>query len=543
MGAEDVRRMLPSMSWQQREIKTRSLGLAPSDIRVLQDLRPWMEAHAPAVIDECYAQLHRFEEVRRWLADPRDLARLKALQTDCLLSMTAGVPNETYLTHRLALDQAYERAGIPVQCYLAACDVLVRGLVRRLLRDYRNRRAVGVAAVNALMTAVHLDMQLALGASLSNQRREIEEAHRPFNARLHQTLQASEAKYRSLVENIPLLIFRMDLHGRCTFVNHAVDRLLGWQADALLQASRMRDLVGHPDDWPEAAIARALAGQMLQGVECRLRNRESGWRWCMLTLYPQRGRDDQIIGIEGLVQDITEQKRATQEMARAERLALAGQLASGLAHEVGTPLNVITGTAEYLLADLPPGDPRRADLEVINQETQRVADLVRRLLGLVRESGEPRTLLDVHTLLDHTLRLVEYRFEKEKIAVVKQYASYLPPVFGVRQQLEQVFLNLLVNAWHAMPQGGTLTLSTQAKAQDGIIQIADTGCGIPEEHLGRLFEPFFTTKPPEQGTGLGLPVAHHLITAHGGRIEIASQVQQGTTVTISLPLEVGEQNG
>ncbi|MGH8057983.1 MAG: protoglobin domain-containing protein, partial [Candidatus Entotheonellia bacterium] len=517
MGAEDGRRTLPSMPWQERETNPRSLGLASSDTKALQDLRPWIEAHAPAVIDECYAQLQRFEEARRWLADPNELARLKALQTDCLLSMTAGVPNETYLAHRLALDQAYERAGVPVQCYLAACDVLVRGLVRRLLRDYRNRRARGVAAVNALMTAVHLDMQLALDAALTHRRAENERAYRPLDARLHQTLQASEAKYRSLVENIPLLIFRMDLHGRCTFVNHAVERLLGWEADALVQISRMRDLVGHPDDWPEAAVARALAGQVVQGIECRLRSREGAWRWCMLTVYPQRERDGHIIGIEGLVQDITEQKRATQEMARAERLTLAGQLASGLAHEVGTPLNVITGTAEYLLADLPPGDPRRADLEVINQETQRVADLVRRLLGLVRESGEPRALLDVHTLLDHTLRLVEYRFEKEKIAVVKRYAPHLPPIFGVRQQLEQVFLNLLVNAWHAMPHGGTITITTQAKARDAIIQIADTGCGIPEEHLGRLFEPFFTTKPPEQGTGLGLPVAHHLITAHQGR--------------------------
>jgi signal transduction histidine kinase len=106
-----------------------------------------------------------------------------------------------------------------------------------------------------------------------------------------------------------------------------------------------------------------------------------------------------------------------------------------------------------------------------------------------------------------------------------------------------VFLNIQVNAWQAMPLGGMIRVTTQADRRRVIVRIADTGCGIPEEHLGRLFEPFFTTKSPEQGTGLGLPVAHHLIAAHGGHIEVASQVQRGTTVTIVLPRTSGEQNG
>jgi signal transduction histidine kinase len=142
----------------------------------------------------------------------------------------------------------------------------------------------------------------------------------------------------------------------------------------------------------------------------------------------------------------------------------------------------------------------------------------------------------VHSLLDHTLRLLGYRFQKENIAVVKDYAPDLPPVFGIRQELEQVLLNLLVNAWHAMPSGGTITITTQRRDAQALIAIADTGAGIPEEHLSRLFEPFFTTKSPEQGTGLGLSVAHQLITGQEGRIDIASQVNEGTTVTITLPL-------
>jgi len=112
-------------------------------------------------------------------------------------------------------------------------------------------------------------------------------------------------------------------------------------------------------------------------------------------------------------------------------------------------------------------------------------------------------------------------------------------VLGARQELEQVLLNLLVNAWHAMPGGGTITITTERRDAQAVVAVTDTGCGIPEEHMSRLFEPFFTTKPPEQGTGLGLAVAHQLITGQGGHIDIASQVNQGTTVTLTLPLAEG----
>jgi PAS domain S-box-containing protein len=359
------------------------------------------------------------------------------------------------------------------------------------------------------------------------------------NAALHHTVKASEAEYRGLVENIPKLIFRLNPEGRCVFVNRAAQTILGWPAPALTGAPRLRDVLGHPDDWPDAAMARVFHGETVQGLECRMRHHDGRWRWCQLTLYPWQRGDARILGVEGVAEDVTEQKRLAQEMARSERLALAGQLASGLAHEIGTPLNVIAGTAEFLLGEFPAGDPRRADMEVISQESHRVADLVRRLLGLVRERSEVPGPVELYGMLEHTLRLLEYRFQQEHIAVVKRYALSLPPVLGVRQELEQVLLNLLVNAWHAMPGGGTVTITTERRDTQAVIVIADTGCGIPEEHMSQLFEPFFTTKAAEQGTGLGLAVVHQLITGHGGHIDITSQVGQGTTVTVTLPLAEG----
>jgi PAS domain S-box-containing protein len=674
-----------------------------------------MEAHVHEVVEEFYAHLLRFQHPRWLLADPQRLARVKAAQTAYLVNLTGGKVDMAYAAERLAIGRTHARVGVTPQWYLGAYSTFARILFPKILAYYRDRPLTGIAAIRALIAAMHLDIQLAIDAyleasqfalqghatsledevarqtsALEERARQLEtlylvsaaasreldldkvlaatlplivdiigatgaEVHlldddgslawaashgladgftaasraqrlpagegllgralaaqapllvedlsqdsvfrrrepalasgyrsllcvpllaqtktlgslqiygsteRPLwpeivplvqaaaeqlavaiaNAHLHQTVQASEAEYRSLVENIPKLIFRIDLDGHCVFVNRAVQTILGWPAPAVLNTPRLRDLVGHPDDWPAAAFARVVNGETIQGVECRLRHHDGSWRWCQLTLYPWQRGEVRVLGIEGIAEDITEQKRLAQEMARSERLALAGQLASGLAHEIGTPLNVIAGTAEFLLGDLPGDDPRRTDLEIISQESHRVAELVRRLLGLVRERRGSPAPVEMHDLLDHTLRLLEYRLQQEGITVVKRYTPDLPAVWGVRQELEQVLLNLLVNAWHATSGGGTLTITTARRDTQAVITIADTGCGIPEAHMSRLFEPFFTTKPSEQGTGLGLAVAHQLITGHGGHIEIASQVNQGTTVTVTLPLAEGIQD-
>jgi two-component system NtrC family sensor kinase len=701
--------ILPRMTPLELRTRKRFVGLDLAAIKALQALRPWMEAHVQEVVEEFYAHLLRFQQPRWLLADAPMLARVKAAQTDYLRSLTEGAFDMAYVANRLAIGRTHARVGVTPQWYLGAYSIFARLLFPRILGHYRDRPLTGMAAVKALIAAMHLDMQLAIDAyleasqetlqhqaisleeevsiqtsALQERARQLEtlylisatasreldlgkvlgstlpliveiigaagaEVHlmddeggltwaashglaesfvaasralrlRPddgipgqalatmapvlvedpaqephllrreatlasgyvavlctpliaqgtpvgvlqlyasdeyqysaallplvqaiseqlavaiANAHLHQSVRASEAEYRSLVENTPRLIFRLDLDGHCIFVNRTLHIMLGWPSHTVVSAARLRDFLGHPDDWPEAALTRARQGEIVQGVECRLRHHDGSWRWCQLTVYPWQRGDERILGVEGVAEDITERKRLAQEMARSERLALAGQLASGLAHEIGTPLNVIAGTAEFLLSDLPEDDPRRADMEIIGQEAHRVADLVRRLLGLVRERGEMRAQVEVHGLLDHTLRLLEYRLQKEHITVVKQYTPNLPPVWGVRQELEQVVLNLFINAWHAMPDGGTITITTLRLGAQARIDIADTGCGIPEAHMTQLFEPFFTTKPPEQGTGLGLAVAHQLIAGHGGRIEIASQVNQGTTVTVTLPL-------
>src|SRR5262249_11036066 len=135
------------------------------------------------------------------------------------------------------------------------------------------------------------------------------------NAHLHQTVKASEAEYRSLVENLPKLIFRLDLHGRCIFAKRAVQTILVWPPPAFMGAPSLREFLGHPADWPDTAMARVLNGETIQGLECRMRHHDGNWRWCELTLYPWQRGDARVLGIEGIAEDITERKRIAQEMA------------------------------------------------------------------------------------------------------------------------------------------------------------------------------------------------------------------------------------
>ncbi|NCO57989.1 MAG: hypothetical protein COW73_04550 [Nitrospirae bacterium CG18_big_fil_WC_8_21_14_2_50_70_55] len=228
----------------------------------------------------------------------------------------------------------------------------------------------------------------------------------------------------------------------------------------------------------------------------------------------------------------------TRELIHSGRFALIGELASGLAHEIGTPLNIISGTADWLLADLPEESPHRPELTTIGLQTQRITDLVWQLLHFARpEEAEvvPTPLADV---LTQVRSLLHHRLENHAVVLGLDLPADLPPVRAVPEQLQQVFLNLLVNADHALEGRPVKRIRVVARAEGErvVVEISDTGCGIPATHLDRLFDPFFTTKPPGKGTGLGLSITRRILASHGGEIEIHSAPEQGATVIVHLPV-------
>ncbi len=241
--------------------------------------------------------------------------------------------------------------------------------------------------------------------------------------------------------------------------------------------------------------------------------------------------------LEKLLSVLDELGRTQAQLIHSEKLASLGVLAGGVAHEINNPLMVILGRTELMLMDGSTGDETTKNLETIRHETERIGHIVQNLLTFSRKSRQEKIeSVDVNEVLDRTLTLSEHQLTVGNVKVHKQLDQELPSVDANAGQLQQVFMNLIINAYHAMPDGGQLTVKTGTVPEDRVfIEIADTGCGISPEDINRIFDPFFTTKEEGQGTGLGLAVSRNIIDNHGGEIGVHSKVGTGTTFRVVIP--------
>jgi PAS domain S-box len=258
--------------------------------------------------------------------------------------------------------------------------------------------------------------------------------------------------------------------------------------------------------------------------------------WTTITPIYLKGKK---IGYMGIESDISEKKNLEQQIIQTEKLATIGQLSAGIAHEIGTPLNIISGNAEFLLMDLTSEDKGYNELLAIVNQTKRITRLMRQILDFARPKIISLQPVDLNSLIKDVLEFVHIQFEKNKIEIKTYFSKNLPLIYGDPALLYQVFLNIIVNSFHAMPSGGDIRIQTGTERsgsgeQKVITVIKDSGEGIPPENLEKIFTPFFTTKEPGKGTGLGLAVTKRILQEHNGTIEIESEQGKGTTATIRL---------
>jgi signal transduction histidine kinase len=233
-----------------------------------------------------------------------------------------------------------------------------------------------------------------------------------------------------------------------------------------------------------------------------------------------------------------ELKELHKELIRSERMAAVGELAAGLSHEIDNPIGVILGFAELLLEDMPADDPRREDLVTILEESKRCKRIVRGLLDFSR----PPVLGVVPTQINEVIRRTVDAARSQRIFkavdVALNLSPGIPEITADPDRLRQVFMNLLLNAVQAMPEGGKIVISTEFDKDGGLIKavFADTGTGIPQEDQEKVFEPFFTTKRPGEGTGLGLAICARLLEEHGGTVSVQSETGEGSVFTVTLPV-------
>jgi PAS domain S-box-containing protein len=365
------------------------------------------------------------------------------------------------------------------------------------------------------------------------------------NGRLYRQLQVKATeldRLRTFNENIleslddGLMVVGLD--DRVIRWNQALEKVYGvTRADALGQA--MDRLFDQPFlDSLRAARSQSPQGTTLFRVPVRpRRSHEPASRLVNVTMVPLQA----VVGPGGeagtivILEDITERAHLEEQLRISEKMASLGVLAAGVAHEVNTPLTGISSYTQMLLEQANPDDPRTKLLEKIEKQTFRAARIVNGLLNLSRSTAvdaTEREPVNLNTVIGDVLSLLEHQLERGNIKIRRELAAGPVLIEGYEFKLQQVFLNLLLNARDAMPRGGWLTIGTRVESGDSVAEVSDTGSGIPVEHLARIYDPFFTTKASGQGTGLGLSITYGIVREHEGDIHCDSVSGQGTRFTL-----------
>lgn len=350
-----------------------------------------------------------------------------------------------------------------------------------------------------------------------------------------QSLRQSEQRYRQLVEVSPDAIF-INRGGKIVFINRQGLDLLGAKGTQEVLGRSPLEFV-HPDSHQtvEERIGLLLSGaaEEVPVVEEKFVRIDGSVVDAELTA--ARYMDQGEPAIQVVLRDITQRKRLQEQLRRTERVAELGTLASGMAHEIGTPMNVILGRAEYLM-NRTTDEPIKKGLQTIVSQVERITRVMNQLLSFARRRPAARRAVDLKHIIEASLEMFHERFARHQIEVEMDFEEGCPPVHADDDQMIQVFINLLLNALHAMPGGGRLRIATRLVDPDMVEwTIADTGSGIPSDVLPKIFDPFFTTKEFGVGTGLGLTVVKGIMEEHGGGISVESEPGKGTAFKMMLP--------
>jgi two-component system NtrC family sensor kinase len=360
------------------------------------------------------------------------------------------------------------------------------------------------------------------------------------NAELVDTLRQTEWRFRTLFRSAPDAVLTVLESGRIREANDAVRDVTSVDAPQVIGRMLSELVVDADRERLLEALGRSFAGRAsrIEVSFAPLAGSDESVTPRLVSLAMTKLSDGDPATVLIIGRDITAEREMRLRLMESDRLAAVGELVAGVAHEVNNPLSSISAFAQLLLRDESLSPPQRESIEVIRSETTRASYVVKDLLAFARRSEPRREPVDVNAVVERTLRLRSYQFAASHVTVESRLADDLPPVLGDARQLQQVCLNLVTNAAQAMGSrgGGMLTIVTRAEGRDAVLEVCDTGPGIPEDVRARIFEPFFTTKAEGEGTGLGVSVSYGIVGSHGGTIAVASSSAAGTTFRVTIPV-------
>jgi PAS domain S-box-containing protein len=377
------------------------------------------------------------------------------------------------------------------------------------------------------------ELQEKLKTYSSNLERMVEE-------RTHE-LRQSEAKFTRLVKTTSDIVYVEDLKQGITDLNQAFYTVLRYPPEDFIGKS-LREV------FKELATDNSINDTIRKYMERPIRIPRKGL--VVVELYSSEGhrvlleinetaiRDQgKIVGIQGIARDITERRELENQLIRAERFAATGKLAAGVAHEINNPLQALSTNMRIIRTELGEDFDHISSLDLMDEAVNRIKTTVRQLLELHRPPTQEKTAVSVNQILQDLLTLMENDLEKSGITIQHQLSPKIQSIVASPQQMHQVFLNLILNAQVAMPEGGTLTVKSRLRGSNVEVVVADTGVGIKKEDLEQIFEPFFTRRKGE-GTGLGLYITDLIIQGHHGKISVKSELGKGSVFTVRLPLGI-----
>ena len=368
------------------------------------------------------------------------------------------------------------------------------------------------------------------------------------NARLYRQLHLKaleldrmRAFNENVLESLDDGLLVLDLNDRVVRWNSALEKLYG-VARAGAAARPLEDLFDAPFvEAIRAARRDTPEGATLSRVALPARGSRDGEilivNAAVVPLRAVNAASAETVGTIVILEDVTARVQLEEQLQISEKMASIGLLAAGVAHEVNTPLTGISSFTQMLLEGADPEDPKTRLLEKIERQTFRAARIVNGLLTLSRPasaSGD-RSVVDINIVIADVVALLEHQFQTHRIKVRRELSERPAHVMGMEHKLQQVFLNLFLNAKDAMPKGGWLSVSTRSEEGRVLVEVADTGSGIPNEYLARIYDPFFTTKAIGHGTGLGLSITYGIVREHEGSIDCDSEIGQGTRFVLSFP--------
>lgn len=353
-----------------------------------------------------------------------------------------------------------------------------------------------------------------------------------------------ERVLQSIIQNYSDAVIALDNDYKIFFWNKGAERIFGYTSDEMV-GKTVDPII--PSELKEKGELQWLFEETLR--KGYIENYETeritkDGRRIIVNLSRSLIKDEngEILGSIAIVKDITRVKELEKQIQHSDKLALIGQIAAGIAHEIGTPLNVISGNAEYIMMEMGENNPYREELETIISQAERIANLIKQLLEFARPKKPNYTKINVNHELSHVVELLKHQFEKSNIKLSLKFSEDIPDIYADCSQIHQVFLNIIMNAIQAINQNGLIEIETFLR--DGYVNIKfkDNGVGILPEHIDKIFEPFFTTKEAGKGTGLGLAVSKRIIDEHNGKVEVESTPGKGTIFTVKFPAYITKED-